>query len=105
MKALLNVNLYGLHPMMQIANCVMAVIFFKFGVDEPTITSAVDGIHSENSLHKRGRACDYRIWGLSEVQLNELVIQARKSLGNSYDVVLESTHLHIEYDPKNPKVI
>lgn len=100
-----NVNLIGLHPMMQIANCKMAVIFYQFGIYTPTITSAIDGIHSAGSLHKKGRACDYRVWGLTNEQQVELRLKAEDVLGNSYDVVLEPNHLHIEYDPDNPKVI
>lgn len=101
------VNLYGLHPMMQIANCKMAILFYQYGVDEMVITSANDSHdkHGEDSLHKKGRACDYRTWFIDPLKLVEFAEKARALLGRDYDVVIEQSHLHIEYDPSDPKII
>lgn len=70
---------------------------------EVTITSAKDGTHKENSKHYSGNAVDIRtkdmkkdvkwVWGTIEKNLNI-------AYPNCYDVVLESNHIHIEYDPK-----
>jgi len=32
--------------------------------------------------------------------LNKLAIRLRGVLGKDYDVVVHSTHIHVEYDPK-----
>jgi len=65
--------------------------------NELTVTSTYEGNHGEGSLHYCNDAYDIKKpteWapGLKE----ELQIK----LGKSFDVVLESDHLHIEYDPK-----
>ncbi len=89
---------------MQICNIVVAICYYKFN-QVCVITSAVDGVHSEKSLHKKGRAVDYRTWYFEDDQLEHLVKEIRKNLPSGYDVVLEQDHLHIEYDPYDPKVI
>jgi hypothetical protein len=66
----------------------------------PTITSALDGTHSANSLHYKGRALDFRTRDLSEAEKQQVFERMKAQLGLDYDVVLEDTHLHIEYDPK-----
>lgn len=95
----------GLHPQMQIANCLLYALYQRFGVSELLITHALDGKHGQGSLHPKGRACDYRTWEVSPMRLYDLVLEARRILGTDYDVVLEPTHLHVEYDPDNPKII
>lgn len=71
-----------------------------------TVTSLMDGDHSENSLHYVGRAADIRTWA-DEVgtQMEDYVKQTlcnaiQRELGKDYDVVVETTHIHMEYDPK-----
>lgn len=105
MQLLDTVNLYGLHPQMQIANCKLSVLFYQFGVDNMVLTSAIDGKHSTHSLHKKGRACDYRIWYLDQKDYRRFVQRCKAVLGAEYDVVMEEDHLHVEYDPVNAKVI
>ncbi len=67
--------------------------------------------HSDTSLHYAGRAVDVRIWELADVpkpanQANALKTLAKKYLTsltlpiNWIDVVLESDHIHIEWQPK-----
>lgn len=75
-------------------------VFVRF-LDEDlmTVTSITDGKHSPNSLHYEGLAVDIRTRDLSTEQKSTLVAKLRKALGNDYDVVLESTHLHVEFDP------
>lgn len=63
-----------------------------------TITSGNDGKHMRGSKHYTNEAIDIRI--------NDMQNPKRVSdeiafyLGKNYDVVLEPTHIHIEYDPK-----
>lgn len=64
------------------------------------LTSGTEGKHSPGSLHYVGLAIDI---GLLNIPQNTRIIirdSARDALGLEYDVVLESDHLHIEYQPK-----
>ena len=104
MKLKDGVSLYGLHPKMQVANGIAAVVYQLEG-QELVVTAGLDGKHGDNSLHYKGRACDYRIWYFSEAQVKTVTEELARRLGDDYDVVLESDHIHCEYDPTNPKVI
>ena len=65
---------------------------------EVTVTSGKDGIHSKNSLHYVGRAIDIRT---RDMKLPAYTARKLKiALGNNFDVILESDHIHIEFDPK-----
>lgn len=70
---------------------------------EIVVTAILDGKHKEGSKHYQGEAFDMRRWGYSQQELNQLLVDMKANLGLDYDVVLESTHVHIEYDPKNIK--
>jgi hypothetical protein len=84
-----------------------APLYSRLGY-ELVITSAADGTHSEGSHHKDkntpadgGWALDLRCskaWGFSPEDQETIVEAMRAKLGHAYDVVLESTHLHIEKD-------
>lgn len=80
---------------------VMAVrdIFARAGYDT-TITSAFDGIHSAGSLHYHGLALDFRTRHIPTRDRDPLARAIKEALGHEFDVVLEPTHLHIEFDPK-----
>lgn len=68
---------------------------------EFTITSLVDGTHSENSLHYKGLAFDFRTRDFTEEQLSSLFSYLKYRLKlYGYDVIKEEDHIHIEYDPK-----
>ena len=67
-------------------------------------TSALDSRHMTGSLHYKGLAVDLRTYTLPGGYVGEGAQKATKllkdRLGSDYDVVLESDHLHVEYDPK-----
>jgi len=72
---------------------------------ELVITSVTDGRHRANSKHYEGNAFDIRTWTEEGVQMttgakNHLRYLLSVALGNDWDVVTESTHIHIEYDPQ-----
>ena len=50
-----------------------------------------------SSLHYDDNAIDLR---KSPVNSNNIVEALKKALGISYNIVLESDHIHLEYDPK-----
>ena len=68
---------------------------------EIVITSVLDGKHGKNSLHYSGNAFDIRTWIYTTKELIYFVEDLTRELGKDYDVVLESDHIHIEYDPDN----
>jgi len=68
---------------------------------ELVITSGRDGEHQKNSLHHVGCAVDIRIRRLTPAGKRRLCQHLKLLLdARGYDVVLESDHLHIEWDPK-----
>lgn len=85
-------------------------IWREFGVDTGvTLTSGTDGEHSPGSFHDPkntpnglGRAIDLRTWNLPEgkSQAPEAARILRERLTDDYDVVVEPTHIHMEFDPK-----
>ena len=72
------------------------------------ITGGVEE-HQHPSLHAYGAALDYGTRLLyredspehREAKLYQLASAIRSALGDGFDVVLESDHLHVEYDPKS----
>ena len=65
------------------------------------ITAGREGLHSKTSLHYKGRAIDIRINDIPDyVQVVAYRDAIKEALGSGYDVVLETTHIHIEWDPK-----
>ena len=85
---------------------VAAGVLAGFGL-RFTITSLNDGRHSRKSFHYHGMALDIRTrdegptyaqWPL-ELK-NQIADALRNALGGDYDVVVESTHLHVEFDAK-----
>ena len=74
----------------------IANIVFKIERKELVITSTYEGNHSEGSLHYANLAVDIQRAANGNTVKNGL----QDKLGRDYDVVLEPTHIHIEYDPK-----
>ena len=64
------------------------------------LRSGTEGDHSPGSLHYVGFAADLRIWGIPREKLRVAVRECRAALGNEWDVVLEKTHVHFEFQPK-----
>ncbi len=66
---------------------------------EAVITSARDGQHKSNSLHYQGKAIDLRISDMPPGRERDVVRELQRALGSDFDIVLESDHIHLEYDP------
>lgn len=65
------------------------------------VTSLTDGDHSEGSRHHCGDGVDLRTRYFADQEEIERVAQElRESLTDDYDVVVEATHIHVEYDPR-----
>ena len=67
-----------------------------------TITSGMEGSHSRASLHYVGLAFDIRTRTMPSGELERIREKLAERLGDTFDVVLESTHIHIEHQPKTP---
>jgi uncharacterized protein YcbK (DUF882 family) len=65
-----------------------------------TVTSGVEK-HEFPSKHVLGAALDFRIRDFVPADVNKFAAEVRNDLGDGFDVVLESDHLHVEYDPKD----
>lgn len=93
------VSISGMRPEILLAvNIAHAIyLFFDFSL---TITSHMDGKHSTGSLHYVGLAVDIRTRHIPKETIPKIVTKLKASLGLEYDVILHSTHIHIEFQPK-----
>ena len=53
----------------------------------------------KRSMHYVGYALDFRTRHIAVGWHEKLAKEVRRALTDEYDVVLEKTHLHVEYDP------
>ena len=95
------VDLRGLSPQMAIAYTIACRCS---GPDDCVITSANDSKHGPNSLHYKGQALDLRTRHLNGQGLQAVYLKLKESLGEQFDVVLESDHIHVEWDPKDKSI-
>jgi len=94
----LGVDLQRLTPDIRKVLVQVDEIYNQFAKEEAVLTSTYDGNHSPSSLHYANDAVDFR---LPERNIVVVFTAIRGKLSvNKYDVVLESDHIHIEYDPK-----
>lgn len=63
------------------------------------ITSCRDGRHMAGSKHYTGEAIDLRTHYFNALEKADVLQCLQHALGPDFDVVLESDHLHVEYDP------
>lgn len=92
------VSIEHLHDTIRSKLGVIDRIFIEATGSEAVVTSTFEGTHSVGSLHYAHKAIDFR---LPPPKNRAAVVSALKAqLGSGYDVVLESTHIHVEYDPK-----
>jgi hypothetical protein len=91
------VDLRGLSPQMAIAYTIATKCYGQY---DCVITSANDSKHGPNSLHYMGQALDLRTNNLPPQAVQSIVDRLKEALGAQFDVVLESDHIHIEFDPK-----
>jgi hypothetical protein len=96
LKAGVKVN--GIQPEIIMAMLITEQVFKDAG-RTLTITSITDGKHSRNSLHYAGLAFDVRTWNMTVDQKHEIARKIADALGDEFDVVVEDTHIHIEFDP------
>lgn len=65
------------------------------------VTSGRDGQHKKQSKHYTNEALDFRVRDIQPEDLKSVVQSCQEVLGKDFDVVLEATHLHVEFDKKS----
>ena len=63
------------------------------------VNSGGDGTHNPGSLHPWGLALDLDVEGDTFAATEQLYGYLARILPGAYDVVLERTHVHVEFDP------
>jgi len=74
---------------------IVAAVLAVYG-EEIIITSTYEGNHGAGSLHYANQAFDIR---MPDKETLSLSMEFMTALGSDFDVVVEDTHIHIEYDP------
>ena len=94
------VNIWGLALPMQRVLKEADELWREHG-QELVVTSARDSMHSAGSLHYYGLAVDLRNHYFPENVKRQVAHDLQDILGGDYDVILHSTHVHVEYDPES----
>ena len=92
-------KVFGIRPEVVMAILVAEGVY-KTVSTGLVLTSVNDGRHSLTSLHYSGNAVDIRTRELDPDHIEEIGEEIRQSLTSEYDVVVESDHIHIEFQPK-----
>ena len=90
----------GLRPETVLAIVIAEGCYRDAGCGHCIITSGTDGTHSPQSLHYAGAAFDLRTKDLEMAKVLDLVRLLRGRLGVDFDIVHESDHIHVEYQPR-----
>jgi hypothetical protein len=96
-----DVRLHGIRPEVVFALIVSEQVYRDYGT-ELVVTSVIDGQHTPGSLHYAGCAADLRTRDLPEGKAPHVRFQIAERLGADFDVALEATHIHLEFQPKKP---
>lgn len=101
MKFKQNTVVSSLHAQMALVLYHADLIHEELTGDELTVTSVNDGRHMPGSKHYTGEAVDLRTWSLKNDQrVAEFIHRLATAIGDNFDIVLEPTHIHVEYDPQ-----
>lgn len=94
-----SISIQGIRPELLYAIIVANDVYKEFN-QELVITSLNDGRHSSTSLHYSGCAADFRTRYFAPGEAQEVTKKLDEKLGIDYDVILESDHIHLEYQPR-----
>ncbi len=89
----------GIKPELLLGLSVANDVYSKFGY-ELVVTSLNDSKHSRTSLHYVGQAADLRTRHMPLEVAKDIVEELKNSLPDEYDIILESDHIHVEWQPK-----
>jgi hypothetical protein len=85
-------------PEIHLAIIIADGIFAEYGVG-CVITEGTEGKHTPHSHHKKGLAVGFRTRMIPTELHTELVDRLSNALGDEFQVILHTTHIHVEYDP------
>lgn len=92
-------SLNGLQLVMRPVLVIASSVWVDYG-QELTVTCGTDGTHSAGSLHYYGLALDLRTKYFNEKTKFKVFKDLKDKLGSKYDVVMHTTHIHVEHDPE-----
>ena len=102
MKIKPGVSLKGVRAETVAAMYVVDGCYRRVCSTELVVTAVTDGTHKPGSLHYVGLAFDGRTRDIPLSKLDELLAEINSSLGGmEFDAILESDHLHVEFQPKH----
>ncbi len=93
------VKINGMRQETTLALVIASQVYADVAGAELVVTEITGGKHGTASLHYVGLAADLRTGNIAGKEA-AVVAELKKRLGENYDVVLESTHIHIEFQPK-----
>lgn len=88
----------GMQPEILLAIIITNELLSKMFKRDLTLTSVTDS-HKPPSLHPKGQAFDMRTWGMSGIEKVKFGKELSFLLGDEYDIVVEGSHIHVEFDP------
>ncbi len=92
------VKLTSLQPQL-IVGIIVANDVYKAHGKELVITSMDDSKHGKTTLHGKGLAFDCRTSYFINGEAEKVANEIRAKIDESFDVIFEGDHIHIEYDP------
>jgi len=93
------VEMDGVQPELVLGFMIASGVWADFG-QRLVITAIKNGKHSKTSLHHSGNAGDLRSRYFDLPTKAKVAKELRTRLGKHFDVVVHSTHIHIEYQPR-----
>lgn len=93
------VRIAGMRPEILLA-AVAAMEVYKAAGHDLTITACVDGKHTTGSLHYAGAAIDLRTRDLPPAEVPKILAQIKACLGEDFDALIETDHIHLEFQQK-----
>ena len=79
---------------------IIARSFEELGYD-CRLTEVLGGSHGNHSLHYDGLGIDLEMQHLKADDRVAVAMMLNDRLGPDFDIVMEESHFHIEYDPKD----
>ena len=89
--------------LLPMTNTVIRIVkvIWESVTDKPfVLTSCLDGVHKQNSLHYRGLAFDIRLDDLNSEELRDFLMYCDLYTSRYIQVIVEVDHIHIELDKK-----
>lgn len=94
-----SVKIQGIRTELLFGLIVADQVYKEYG-KELVITSLNDGNHSVTSLHYSGCAADLRTNYFTPNECIKVEHEIKERLGIDYDVIFETNHIHLEYQPR-----